>query len=73
MKCVPGNSAQLLYWQIFECLDKIWRTWLKFQNKEIDIRGLTTSTRVLSMGDVIDLLKVILGGCWQGFRGYDPG
>jgi hypothetical protein len=64
MKCVPRNSAQLLYWQIFQCLDKMWRTWPKFQNTEIDIWGLTTPTRVLTMGDVVDLLKVLIGGCW---------
>jgi hypothetical protein len=33
MKFVFGNSTQLLYWQIFECLDKIWRT-SKFQIQE---------------------------------------
>jgi hypothetical protein len=73
MKCVLGNSAQLVYWQIFECLDKIWRTWPKFQNKGTDIRCLTTPTRVLTMGDDVDLLEVLMGGCWRGFHGDDPG
>jgi hypothetical protein len=38
--------------------------WPKFQNKEIDTRGLTTPTRVLTMEDVVDLLKVLRGVCW---------
>jgi hypothetical protein len=64
MKCVPGNSAQLLDWQIFECLDKFWRTWTKFQNQEIDTKVLTTPIRVFTKGGVVDLFKVLMGECW---------
>jgi hypothetical protein len=35
-----------------------------FQDKEIDIRGLTTPIRVLTMGDDVDLLEVLMGCCW---------
>jgi hypothetical protein len=63
MKCVPENFAQLSYWKIFECLDKIWRTWPKFQILEIDTKGLTTPIRVLTKGGVVDLLKVLMGEC----------
>jgi hypothetical protein len=67
MKCVPGNSTQLLYCQIFECLEKFWRTWPKFQNQKIkggDTRVLTNPIRVLTKGGVVELLKVLMGECW---------
>jgi hypothetical protein len=62
-----------LYWQIFCCLDKIWRTRPKFQNNTLTSRGLSPLARVLTKGSVFDLLKVLMGECWWGFRGDDPG
>jgi hypothetical protein len=73
MKCVPGNSAQLSYWQIFECLDKIWRTLPKFQNNILTTRGLAPLARVLTKESVLDFLKVLKCECWWGFRCDDPG
>jgi hypothetical protein len=35
--------------------------------------GLTTLTRVLTMVDDVDLLKVLMGDCSLGFRGDDLG
>jgi hypothetical protein len=63
MNCVPGNSTQLLYWQIFYWLDKIWRTWPKFQNNTLTSMGLSPLAWVLNKGSVFDLLKVLMGEC----------
>jgi hypothetical protein len=30
-------------------------------------------TRVLTMLKCVDLLKMIMGDCWPGFQGDDPG
>jgi hypothetical protein len=63
MECAPGNSAILLYWQNFECLDKIWRMWPKFQNNTLTSMGLSPLARVLTKESVFDFLKVIMGEC----------
>jgi hypothetical protein len=72
-KCVQKNNTQLLYWPIFECLNEFWGTWQKLQGRVWPLRGLTTLTRVLTMPRCVDLLKMVMGDCWLGFRGDDPG
>jgi hypothetical protein len=69
MKCVPGDSAQLLYWWIYKCLGKIWRTWPKFQDHTKTSKGLSPLARVLTMGNALDLFKMLIGECWWDLQG----
>jgi hypothetical protein len=45
----------------------------KVLGQDVDIKGFDHFDRVLILVKDVDLLKVLMGDCWLGFRGDAPG